>query len=172
MKVKEYENIRLWQGDCMELMEDKPENHWDLAICDPPYGIGISNNSFRQKHDKSGWDDAIPNLEYFDTLIIASSDQIIWGGNYFDLPPSQGFIIWDKKQPEDFSSAMCEYAWLSKQEPAKIFREWVVINGDGKKIHPTQKPIKLYRWLLQNYATEGDRILDTHGGSMSLAIAC
>lgn len=92
------------------------------------------------------------------------------GGNYFGLPASQGFIVWDKKQPENFSLAMCELAWSSIQKPAKIWRYSVL--AEKNKIHPTQKPVALYRWLLKNYAKEGDRILDTHGGSMSSAIAC
>ena len=173
--TKEYNGrsrIRMYLGDCIDLMKSKPENYWQLSIVDPPYGIGISSNSFRQKHTKSNWDDVIPNKDYFESLNSVSENQIIWGGNYFNLPPSQGFIIWDKKQPQDFSSAMCEYAWMSFQSPAKIYSKWVVSNGDGKKIHPTQKPTSLYRYILKNYAKEGDTILDTHGGSMSIAIAC
>ena len=100
-----------------------------------------------------------------------SKNQIIWGGNYFDLPPSQGFVIWDKKQPQDFSSAMCEMAWMSIQSPAKIYRKHVV-TAEPNKIHPTQKPVSLYKWLLELYTSEGDLVLDTHLGSGSIAIAC
>ena len=165
-----YGNITLIHGDCMEYMQ---QMDWkaDLAIVDPPYGIEISGNPFRQKHEKCDWDNAIPNKQYFDELMRVSKNQIIWGGNYFDLPPSQGFIIWDKKQPQDFSSAMCEMSWMSFQKPAKIFRKHVV-TAEPNKIHPTQKPVALYKWLLTNYAKKGDRIIDTHGGSMSIAIAC
>ena len=173
--TKEYNGrsrIRMFNICCESYMNACKENRYDLAIVDPPYGIGISSNSFRQKHAKSNWDDAVPNEDYFSSLIYVSENQIIWGGNYFELPPSQGFLIWDKKQPQDFSSAMCEYAWMSFQSPAKIYSKWVVSNGDGKKIHPTQKPTSLYRYILKNYAKEGDTIFDSHGGSMSIAIAC
>jgi len=156
--------------DCMELMKEYPANYFDLAIVDPPYGIGISKNPVRQKHSKKEWDNAIPDKEYFNELFRVSKGQMIWGGNYFDLPPSQGFLIWDKKQPMDFSLAMCEYAWFSKQTPAKMFRYSVL--SETNKIHPTQKPIKLYDWLLSNYAEKGQKILDTHLGSGSSAIAC
>ena len=164
-------NIKLYNADCMEVMKTFKDKQFDLAIVDPPYGIGISSNPFRQKHKKCNWDNAIPNKQYFDELMRVSKNQIIWGGNYFDLPPSQGFIIWDKKQPQDFSSAMCEMAWMSFQKPAKIFRKNVV-TAEPNKIHPTQKPVQLYKWLLQNYAKEGDTILDTHFGSLSIGIAC
>jgi len=163
--------INIYNADCMEAMKQMSDNEYDLAIVDPPYGIGISNNPFRQKFDKCDWDNAIPNKQYFNELMRVSKNQIIWGGNYFDLPPSQGFIIWDKKQPQDFSSAMCEMAWMSLQKPAKIFRKHVV-TAEPNKIHPTQKPVQLYKWLLTNYANEGDKILDTHLGSGSIAIAC
>lgn len=164
-------NIQLIHGDCMEAMKNMPDKCFDLAIVDPPYGIGISNNPFRQKHDKSNWDNHIPNKDYFDNLYRISKNQIIWGGNYFGLPASQGFIIWDKLQPEDFSSSMCELAWMSIQSPAKIYKKHVV-TAEPNKIHPTQKPRELYRWLLKNYAKQGDKILDTHLGSGSIAIAC
>jgi site-specific DNA-methyltransferase (adenine-specific) len=156
--------------DCIEGMKQYPDKHFDLSICDPPYGIGISSNPFRQKFEKCDWDNAIPNKQYFEELMRVSKNQIIWGGNYFDLPPSQGFIIWDKKQPQDFSSAMCEMAWMSFQKPAKIFRKHVV-TAEPNKIHPTQKPIELYAWLLDRYAKPNDLILDTHLGSQSSRIA-
>ncbi len=105
----------------MELMARYPDNHFELAIVDPPYGIGISKNPVRQQHAKKEWDNAIPTEEYFYQLFRVSKEQIIWGGNYFDLPPTQGFFIWDKKQPHDFSLSMCEYAWSSKNKPAKMW---------------------------------------------------
>jgi len=163
--------INLNLGDCMEAMSKMKDNAYDLAIVDPPYGIGISSNSFRQKHKKCGWDSEIPTDQYFKQIQRVSKNQIIWGGNYFDLSPSQGFVVWDKKQPHNFSSAMCEMAWMSFQKPAKIFRMHVV-TAESNKIHPTQKPVALYKWLLKNYAKEGDKILDTHLGSGSIAIAC
>lgn len=156
--------------DCMELMRQFPDKHFELAIVDPPYGIGISKNPVRQQHAKKTWDNEVPTDKYFKELFRVSKNQIIWGGNYFDLPPSQGFLIWDKVQPHDFSLAMCEFAWMSFQKPAKIFQRSVL--AENGKIHPTQKPVSLYRWLLHNYAKPGDKILDTHLGSGSIAIAC
>jgi len=163
------DKITITNEDNMALMARYPDNYFDLAIVDPPYGIGISSNPVRQQHRKKEWDNAIPTKEYFKELFRVSKNQIIWGGNYFDLPPTQGFFIWDKKQPHDFSLAMCEYAWSSLQKPAKMWSLSVL--KERGKIHPTQKPVKLYEWLLDNYAKEGNKILDTHGGSMSIAIA-
>lgn len=162
--------VQLLNADCMEYMADLPDNAFDLAIVDPPYGIGISKNPVRQQQEKKDWDNSIPQQEYYSQLMRVSVQQIIWGGNYFPLPPSQGFIIWDKKQPEDFTLSMAEYAWSSFQRPAKIYRQRVV-GADINRIHPTQKPVALYRWILENYATPGQRILDTHLGSGSSAIA-
>ena len=156
--------------DNMELMSRYPDNYFDLAIVDPPYGIGISSNPVRQQHQKKDWDSAIPTKEYFNELFRVSKNQIIWGGNYFDLPPSRGFFIWDKKQPHDFSLAMCEMAWSSIQKPAKMWSLSVL--KEQNKIHPTQKPIQLYEWLLMNNAEEGFKILDTHLGGGSIALAC
>ena len=163
-------NIKITNEDCMELLKRTPDNYFDLSICDPPYGIGISSNPVRQKHNKKKWDDDIPQQEYFEELFRVSKNQIIWGGNYFDLPPTQGFFIWDKKQPHDFSLAMCEFAWSSIQKPAKMW-SLSVLKEKGK-IHPTQKPVELYEWILLNNAKEGDKILDTHLGSGSIALAC
>ena len=162
--------INIYNKDCLEAMKMMQDNQFDLAIVDPPYGIGISKNPVRQKHNKKEWDNSIPTKEYFKELFRVSKEQIIWGGNYFDLPPTQGFFIWDKKQPHDFSLAMCEYAWSSFQKPAKMWSLSVL--KDKGKIHPTQKPTELYEWLLMNNANEGDKILDTHLGSGSIAIAC
>jgi len=162
--------MKITNEDNMELMARYEDNYFDLAIVDPPYGIGISSNPVRQQHDKKKWDDNIPNTDYFSELFRVSKNQIIWGGNYFDLPPTQGFFIWDKKQPHDFSLAMCEYAWSSIQKPAKMWSLSVL--KERGKIHPTQKPVELYEWLLINNAKEGDKILDTHLGSGSIAIAC
>ena len=162
--------MKITNEDNMDLMARYEDNYFDLAIVDPPYGIGISKNPIRQQHQKKQWDNAIPNKDYFKELFRVSKNQIIWGGNYFDLPPTQGFFIWDKKQPHDFSLAMCELAWSSIQKPAKMW-SLSVLKEKGK-IHPTQKPIELYEWLLINNANEGDKILDTHLGSGSIAIAC
>ena len=155
--------------DCMALMARYPDKYFDLAVVDPPYGIRISSNPVRQMHGKKQWDNAIPTDGYFEQLIRVSTNQIVWGGNYFALPPSQGFLIWDKKQPQDFSLAMCEFAWSSIQTPAKMFRFSVLT--EKNKIHPTQKPVALYDWIFKNYAKPGDKILDTHLGSGSSRIA-
>ena len=163
-------NIEYLNCDCMDLMKRYKDNHFDLAICDPPYGIGISENPVRQAHAKKQWDKNVPSNEYFKELVRVSKNQIIWGGNYFDLPPTQNYIVWDKVQPHDFSLAMCELAWCSIQKPIKMFTYSVL--RERNKIHPTQKPVKLYEWLLTNYAKQGDKILDTHVGSASSLIAC
>lgn len=167
--MREYLNIT--NEDNMELMARYPDNHFDLAIVDPEYGIGISSNPVRQKHKKKDWDNSIPSEAYFKELKRVSKNQIIWGGNYFldYLSNSQGFIVWDKKQPENFSLAMCEFAYSSIQSPAKMFR-YSVLN-EKNKIHCTQKPVALYQWIITKYAKEGDKILDTHLGSGSIAIA-
>ena len=163
--------IELLNCDCMEYMATLPDKAFDLAIVDPPYGIGISSNPVRQQHTKKAWDAEIPEAEYFAELKRVSVNQIVWGGNYFldYLGATQGFLIWDKVQPHDFSLAMCEMAWSSIQSPAKLWKRSVL--AEQGKIHPTQKPVALYEWLLTNYAKQGQRILDTHLGSGSSAIA-
>ena len=158
----------------MELMARYEDNHFDLAIVDPPYGIDINSSGRLGHYGGKGktWDSEIPSSDYFKELSRVSKNQIIWGGNYFDLPPTRCFLIWDKKQPEGVSFASCEYSWTSFDKSAKTF--YLRPQGadyDGR-IHPTQKPIKLYEWLLMNYAKEGDKILDTHLGSGSIALAC
>ena len=155
--------------DCMEYMRSLPDKAFDLAVVDPPYGIGISKNPVRQAHKAKKWDNKTPNSDYFKELFRVSKNQIIWGGNYFELPPHKNFLIWDKGQPENFSLAMCEMAWSSFDEPAKMFR-WNVLLEKGK-IHPTQKPVALYAWIFRRYAKPGDKILDTHLGSGSSRIA-
>lgn len=167
MKIND--NIEITNENNLDLMKRYSDKYFDLAIVDPPYGIGISKNPVRQMHKKKDWDNEIPSKQYFDELFRVSKNQIIWGGNYFDLPPSQGFYIWDKKQPENFSLAMCEYAWSSIQKPAKIWSLSVI--KEQNKIHPTQKPIELYEWLIMRNAEKGYKILDTHLGSGSIAIA-
>jgi len=162
----------VYNMDCVEGMKHYPDKYFDLALVDPPYGIGLSSNPFRQKQEKKNWDMSIPEMQYFTELFRVSKNQIIWGGNYFDLPKSQGFLIWDKKQPYDFSSAMCEFAWSSIQKPAKIYSKHVV-TAETNKIHPTQKPVSLYEFCLKFAELEaGAKILDTHLGSGSSRIAC
>ena len=173
----------------MELMARYPDNHFELAIVDPPYGIGfgkfnrtnrdkLTNETIKaNKYKNSDWDNSIPDESYFIELQRISKNQIIWGGNYyFDiLGNSKGLICWYKRNPVDnFSDA--EYAWVSFDKPSKVFDYTYYGNLEGKtiaskKYHPTQKPITLYEWLLNNYAKEGDKILDTHLGSGSSRIA-
>lgn len=166
------ETLDLRLMDCMELMRETPDKFYDLAVVDPPYGIGdkfkggstgkMQFNEIVQK----GWDVAPPQ-EYFYELIRVSKNQIVWGGNYFGMPPSRCWIVWDKLNAEDFSLAMAELAWTSFDKLVKIYR----LSMSEKKIHGCQKPVALYRWIFANYAKPGMRILDTHLGSASSAIA-
>lgn len=161
--------------DCMEGMKQFHDKFFELAIVDPPYGIkvGQMNMGSRQtvKPDKNKkWDDQIPKAEYFQELMRVSKNQIIWGGNYFHLPPTRGFIVWDKAESMyGRSFAECELAWTSFDVSARMYKR---SPNDSERIHPTQKPIALYKWLLTNYAKKGDKILDTHVGSASSLIAC
>lgn len=160
--------------DNMDLMREFPDKYFDLAIVDPPYGIDVTKMNMggraTVKPDKSkGWDSGVPSFEYFDELFRVSKNQIIWGGNYFDLPPSQYFCIWDKGDTmygRDF--AECEFAWV-RSGGTRIFK---LSPNQLDRIHPTQKPTKLYRWILSRYAKNGFKILDTHLGSGSIALAC
>lgn len=178
-------SIELLNIDCMTYMKTLPDKAFDLAIVDPPYGIGEklegsgfvrngkkSASGFDVAYTEGSWRDVAPDPLYFAELFRVTSNQIIWGGNYFELAPCRGFIFWDKLQPmENFSAG--EFAWTSFDTPAKAFRHMYtnVAGRDIQRIHPTQKPIKLYEWLLKNYAKPGQRILDTHLGSGSSAIA-
>lgn len=163
---------KLYNMDCMEGMKQFPDKYFELAIVDPPYGISITDSGRLGKYNVNGnrWDDNIPTDDYFNELFRISENQIIWGGNYFPLPPTRGFIIWDKKQPEGVSFASCEFAWSSFDRSAKTF--YFSPMQDKYRFHPTQKPVALYKWLLKNYAKQGDKILDTHVGSASSLIAC
>ena len=183
-------------------MKRYPDGFFDLAIVDPPYGIGadrFNNGAGMKDHANSStakrlrvnqgagklknrilnksdcsWDSNPPPKEYFDELRRVSKNQIIWGGNYFDLPPTRGIIVWDKVQPwENFSQV--EIAWTSFDKPAALFRYSNTTSANADhigKIHPTQKPIALYSWILSKYAKPNDKILDTHVGSASSLIAC
>jgi len=176
--------IELLNIDCMEYMKDIPDNYFDLAIVDPPYGIerfkkasGSTRFKGHEGMQKKGLEwDIKPNQQYFYELHRVSKHQIIWGANNFDLPATEYFCIWDKQQTVD-NFATAEYAYVSQslKKPAKIFKYSIhQHNADHLKqgkIHPTQKPIKLYEWLLTNYAKKGQKILDTHLGSGSSAIA-
>jgi len=184
------DKINITNEDNMELMARYPDNYFDLAIVDPPYGIKFgefnrtnkTSNGTRikaNKYKQDNWDDAIPNDDYFIELQRVSKNQIIWGGNYFPIlwgNGCKGFIFWYKHQPVDnFSKG--ELAWSSFDKPANCFdfQYYGGLQGNTKaenKIHPTQKPRELYKWLLDKYAKQGDKILDTHLGSGSIAIAC
>lgn len=169
----------IYNMDCLSAMRNMPDNYFELAIVDPPYGISSQQKrGVGSRFDKTGkmstWNNLIPDEEYFFELFRVSKGQIIWGANNFEgLPRTEYFCIWDKKQPlQNFASA--EYAWVSMSIgiPAKIFEYGInKHNSESQKIHPTQKPIALYKWLLKNYANPGDRILDTHLGSGSSRIA-
>lgn len=166
--------LSLFHADCMEIMKQYPDKYFDLAIVDPPYGLGESvvnsGGRFKRYHNKNGnWDINTPNAEYFNELQRVSKQQIIWGGNYFELPPNKCFIVWDKGQPEDISFAMAEYAWTSFDKVAKIYNKRT--QGQEQRFHPTQKPKDLYAFTLKHFATEGMKILDTHFGSGSIALA-
>jgi site-specific DNA-methyltransferase (adenine-specific) len=174
--MKITDKINLYNTDCMDFMRDIPDGYYELAIVDPPYGINVNESIGRYKnqkhsgHKKAIWDTSIPSDDYFEELFRVSQNQIIWGGNYFDLPPTKCFLIWDKEFSEDLSFSMYEYAWTSFKTTSKGFKFNPA--GDRPKIHPTAKPVALYSWILNKYAKPNDKILDTHGGSMSIAIAC
>jgi len=177
--------ITFTNEDCMNGMARYPDKYFDLAITDPPYGIGEDG---KKNHSRSAlakskeyipkqWDRAIPNDDYFQELFRVSKNQIIWGGNYFNLRPTPCVIVWDKVNGEtDFAD--CELAWTSFQSAVRQFTfMWHgMLQGNmankENRIHPTQKPVALYKWLLTNYANPGDKILDTHVGSASSLIAC
>ena len=179
--------IELLNIDCMEYMATQPDKAFDLAIVDPPYGIGASekNSTDKKQCSKSAaeskkygeqrWDDEIPGDDYFNELIRVSKKQVVWGANFFGL--KGGYLFWDKVVTMPTYSRG-EVAWLSWKNSIDYHKyEWHgMIQGDMKnkehRIHPTQKPVKLYEWLLTNYAKPGQRILDTHAGSMSSVIAC
>lgn len=168
--------LDLRRMDNMELMREFPDKHFDLAIVDPPYGLGnrlsdgggvLEKRAYVQMYREKLWDTA-PGADYFAELVRVSKHQVVWGGNYFSLPPTRGVIAWDKVQDMPTLSAW-EMAWTSFDCVARMFRGR---SQDPDRIHPTQKPVALYRWLLANYAKPGQKILDTHLGSGSIAIAC
>ena len=171
----------------MDLMARYPDKYFELAIVDPPYGINISKQSlgeggglYRQpkKYKRGDWDKKPPTKEYFEELFRISKNQIIWGANHFLGKTSPAWIFWDKNNGDsDFADG--ELAWTSFNKPIRKFKyTWsgFIQEKMGRykeeRIHPTQKPVTLYKWLLKNYAKEGDKILDTHLGSGSIAIAC
>jgi site-specific DNA-methyltransferase (adenine-specific) len=170
-------NCTLHNVDCMEYMKSLPDNAFDLAIVDPPYGIGAGGKTYgkrKEKHEKKDWDLEIPKQSYFDELMRVSKKQIIWGGNYFPLPLTGGWIFWDKERGKETTFSDGELAWTNFMNTLKkvSVRYDGFIGMDLERIHPTQKPVKLYETILTNYAEQGNKILDTHLGSGSHAIAC
>lgn len=178
MTIKTSDQIHLIHGDCMDYLRSLPDNAFDLAIVDPPYSnangkVWRTGGTWASKYGAAikSWDIA-PSQEYFKELFRVSKNQIIWGGNYFSLPPTRCFLIWRKLSiSEKFTMAMAEYAWTSFDSNAKVFECAPQGTKKDPRIHPCQKPVALYKWLLERYAKEGDKVLDTHLGSGSSAIA-
>ena len=162
-------------------MKQYPDNYFDLAVVDPPYGLGIDGNKEqrwkdgslkRKAHEIKGWDNAIPTAEYFSELKRVSKNQIIWGGNYFTefLKPTKSWIFWYKGQ-QDLTMSDGEMAWTSMDKVTRMVNIHRTHIWQEKPMHPTQKPVKLYDWIFANYAEEGMKILDTHVGSGSSRIS-
>lgn len=170
MSLSVVENI-----DCMTRMREAPDNHWDLAICDPPYGIGNwvqVTGDVRRDVKPVTWNDATPNEEYFNELRRVSREQIIWGANYYNcFDPNGGAIIWDKQNPNPKFSAAEIASYSKHKRVAMVTIPYYGFVGEDKNFHPCAKPVALYKWLLTNYAKPGDTILDTHLGSGSSRIA-
>ena len=172
--------INMKQGDCMEFMASVPDKYYELAIVDPPYGININMNQGRRsgdtiKHERKKWDSRAPHEYYWYELCRISQNQIVFGANNFSwIPPSNGWIVWDKDITGDVQFSKAELAYCSKTNTIDMVRIRAQTGSEtySNKIHPTQKPVALYKWLLSKYAKPGDRILDTHGGSGSICIAC
>ena len=175
--------VNLINGDCIDVMSTFKDKQFDLAIVDPPYGIDLANMNMgagkskkaskieNRKWKPKDWDKNTPTKEYFDELFRVSKNQIIWGGNYFELPPCYGYVIWDKEITKGLSFSDCEMAWHSFKKAPRMFRYSAYLDKKSK-FHPTQKPVKLYKWLLNKYAEKGQSVLDTHLGSGSIAVAC
>jgi site-specific DNA-methyltransferase (adenine-specific) len=172
--------LSFFNADNLEIMRGFADNEFDLAIVDPPYGLGIDGQKgdvkkgvqIRKAHSFKGWDNAIPTAEYFAELKRVSKNQIIWGANYFTefLPPTKAWIFWYKGQ-QDLTMSDGEMAWTSLDKVTRMVNIHRTHIWQEKPMHPTQKPVKLYDWILNKYATEGMKILDTHLGSGSIAIA-
>jgi len=178
--------MKITNENNIELMARYEDNHFDLAIVDPPYGIGaditqeyysanqkrISNNGKWKKYKKTNWDSSPPSVKYFNELLRVSYNQIVWGGNYFFNLNLSGVIIWNKYKNLNMKDGELAKSSFNTFKIFNMSRADAYVNKCNIKIHPTQKPVKLYEWLLMNYAKEGDKILDTHLGSGSIAIAC
>jgi site-specific DNA-methyltransferase (adenine-specific) len=172
--------IEMLNMDCMEYMAGLPDKAFDLAIVDPPYGININMNQGRRagneiKHERKKWDSCSPNIQYWKELSRVTKEQIVFGANNFLwIPPHNGWIVWDKDITGDVQFSKAELAYCSKSNTVDMVKIRAQTGAEtySNKIHPTQKPVALYKWLLSRYAKPGDRILDTHGGSGSICIAC
>ena len=170
--------INLYNEDCLQAMKAMQDKQFDLAIVDPPYGLGKrttdggskrnTQTKFMEDIRRTNWDDSTPTKEYFNELKRVSKNQIVWGGNYFELHSYRTFIVWDKMTYVPTMSQV-EMAVTSFDSPARLVK---INSNQSDRIHPTQKPVKLYQWLLNEYAKTGDKILDTHLGSGSIAVAC
>jgi site-specific DNA-methyltransferase (adenine-specific) len=179
-KTEIIKTATLHNMDCMDLLKATPDKFYDLAIVDPPYGINVNMNmgvrkGEKVKHKQKNWDIKSPSKDYFDELKRVSINQIIWGANNFVeyLTNSSGWIFWDKQITGDVDFSHGELAFSSFNKSLKMVKIPIQSNYiNEQRIHPTQKPVKLYEWLLSNYAKQGDKILDTHLGSMSSVIAC
>lgn len=174
MDFKEFEDGTFYNADCMDVLKDIQEKQFDLCLTDPPYGGGCNaggNGGVFSKYKKNirDWDFA-PEKQTFDEIFRVSKNQIIWGGNYFSLPPTRCFLVWDKLTiSEAFSMAMCEYAWTSFNRNAKRYE---CAPQDSKRFHPTQKPVALIGWCLKLFTNEGESVIDCFSGSGTTAIAC
>ena len=181
--------ISIYNEDCLQALKAMADKQFDLAIVDPPYGIGMDGTigigigkekgfTRKKEYTKKNWDKEVPSQEYFDELFRVSKNQIVWGANYFtkQLPVIKNYIFWHKKGQsvdDKFNDGEMAFASLGRTRMVDIWWNGVgVINSGENKIHPTQKPVKLYKWLLENYAKKDWKILDTHLGSGSIAIAC
>lgn len=154
------DGITIYHGDSRQIVPLLPR--MSLLLTDPPYGIGIAANPVRQKHAKKNWDATTPDRWCLEMMMARTDKAIVWGGNYFGLPPAQCFLVWDKMQPQDFSLAMCEQAWTNLTGPAKMFRKSVL---SYTKLHPTQKPDELLTWCITMAGDDVQTILDPYAGS-------
>jgi site-specific DNA-methyltransferase (adenine-specific) len=166
VRIERIGDATLYLGDCMDILPTLPKV--DAVITDPPYGIGIASNPVRQAHEKMTWDAMTPDGDFLAQCVAKAEVAVVWGGNYFALPPSQCFLVWDKVQPQEFSLAMCELAWTNKKGPAKLYRQSVL---SYRKQHPTQKPVELMAWCIEQ-AGNPQTILDPFMGSGTTGVAC
>ena len=172
MRIETIGNATLYLGDCADILP--MIGRVDAVITDPPYGIGIAANPIRQKHEKLDWDSSAPKNELIDLIVSLGNEVILWGGNYFNLPPSQCFLIWDKVQPQDFSLAMCEMAWTNiKKKSVKrlVYMQNGCMTKEKDRYHPTQKPLHVMKWCIDQCKNDPQTILDPFMGSGTTGVA-